>query len=119
MPNTFAHRFTKLFFGITGRLFLASFSVNILTWILLWKVGISGSSDSVLHYNVAYGVDFVDSSGKVFLLPITGLVIIIANTILSAGFKNNHIIRRQIASVSLFCSIILLFSSWLLLEFVL
>lgn len=119
MPNHFLSSLLRVAFNFTGRFYLAAFAINIITWLVLWKIAVSGVPDAVLHYNVAYGVDLVDSSAKVFLLPTTGIVIIFANILLSLSSHKSSVARRLPAVMSFVTSVLLLFASWLLIRFVL
>ncbi|MBI4050019.1 MAG: hypothetical protein HY398_01060 [Candidatus Doudnabacteria bacterium] len=61
---------------------LIAFFVNIILWaVLLGKFGFAGRSIP-LHYNVVSGVDFVNSSRRVYQLPLAGLLIFFVNVFL-------------------------------------
>lgn len=109
----------KAVWSLSGKFFIASLIINILTWFVLWKIAVTGVSDSVLHYNVAYGIDLVDSASKIFLLPATGLAVWLANLILAISSSKFELLRMLSAVMSFMVSLLLLFASGLLIRFVL
>lgn len=60
--------------------------LNILIWIfVLIKFG-AGMEAVVLHYNVEFGADLVDTWSKIFTIPVSALVFVIVNTLLAYLF---------------------------------
>lgn len=67
-----------------------SIILNLFMWIYLIENKIDGSYPIILHYNLVFGVDYLGSYAKVYLIPLTGLVIFIFNTLL--GY---HVYSRE------------------------
>ena len=63
-----------------------SIVVNLAIFIFLYYfIGSSGQS-VILHHNAYFGVDLVGGRWQVYLVPLTGLVFIVINSILSIYF---------------------------------
>jgi len=72
-----------------------SFVVNIANWISL-KIFIQPVDfPIILHYNVYFGVDVLDSWQKVYLVPIIGFFLFLINTFLGLYFYQQ---KERIAS---------------------
>lgn len=59
-----------------------SFLLNLFIWIFLLNNKIEGNYPIILHYNLTFGVDYLGSYGKVFLMPLVGAIIFFFNTLL-------------------------------------
>ncbi len=105
-------------FTLKTKVFSASFAVNILTWIWIWFRLPKEPTETILHYNVAYGADLVDSSGKIYLIPATATVIFLVNLLLVPVFRRHLIAQNFLAAASLLCSVLLFISSWFLLRYI-
>lgn len=55
---------------------------NLVTWMFLINNKIEGNYPVILHYNLAFGVDYLGNFSRVYLIPFTGLVVFIFNTLL-------------------------------------
>ncbi|MCX6762121.1 MAG: hypothetical protein NTY33_04780 [Candidatus Moranbacteria bacterium] len=83
----------KLFFGreyfrsriILWLLFLSIFA-NIIDWLALAIYLHPAGSEIILHYNVYFGVDSVGTVRGAYVLPLVGLIILLANITLSFYF---------------------------------
>lgn len=64
---------TAIFFSVV---------VNLFMWIFLLENKIEGNYPIILHYNLIFGVDYLGNYGKVFIIPLTGAIIFIFNTLL-------------------------------------
>jgi len=63
---------------------MLSFSIflNIFIWIFLIQNQKENTHPIILHYNLFFGVDCLGNYEKIYLIPLSGLVIIIVNSIL-------------------------------------
>ncbi|OGE76921.1 MAG: hypothetical protein A3C85_01275 [Candidatus Doudnabacteria bacterium RIFCSPHIGHO2_02_FULL_48_21] len=60
--------------------------LNIILWLLLGgKFGWSAEKIP-LHFNVVYGIDFLGSTRQVYEIPLTGIVLLVINSILAIKF---------------------------------
>ena len=66
---------------IMAVLFL-SVLLNIFIWIFLIQNQKENVYPIILHYNLFFGVDYLGNYEKVFLIPLSGLIIIIVNSVL-------------------------------------
>jgi hypothetical protein len=66
---------------IMAILFLSVLS-NIFIWIFLIQNQKGNSHPIILHYNLFFGVDYLGDYEKIYLIPLSGLIIIIVNSIL-------------------------------------
>ena len=66
---------------IMAVLFL-SIILNIFIWIFLIQNQKENSHPIILHYNLFFGVDHLGNYEKIYLIPLSGLIIIIVNSIL-------------------------------------
>lgn len=107
----------KLYFKSLPNLImlLASFLINILSWLWLIFQIRPQQEDIFLHYNILFGVDYLGSWWKVFYLPIFGLLIFLINTIIGwALFGKDKFIAQILNAVNLFCQIFIFIASALL-----
>lgn len=93
------------------------FSLNLLIWIfIIWRF-FSKEEVIPLHYNVYFGVDLVGKRLEIFKLPIIGFFILIINFILSLIIhKDEKLASYILLFVALFCQLILLLGSFLILN---
>ena len=56
--------------------------LNILIWIFLLQNQKENTHPIILHYNLFFGVDYLGNYEKIYLIPLSGLIIIIVNSIL-------------------------------------
>ena len=88
---------------------------QLAAWFQAWFIKNNLSGDFlVLHYNVDFGIDLVDSPAKIYLFPLFGLLIFLFNIILLAclhknkNFKTlNHFLLGSSALFGVFLSIAL------------
>jgi hypothetical protein len=92
-----------------------SLFVNIAIWIwLFWQIRDSGET-FFLHYNILFGVDYIGPRWRIILLPLTGLVIVGANTILGwLMYNRDKFISHILGAVSLVCQLLLFVTASLL-----
>lgn len=68
-----------------------------------------------LHYTILFGVDLIGSWNKIFFLPISGFIIIMVNAFLGwLMFKTDRFFAQMLNAVALFCQIMFLIGSWLI-----
>jgi len=66
---------------IMAILFL-SVLLNVFIWIFLLQNQKENTYPIILHYNLFFGVDYLGNYEKIYLIPLSGLIIIIINLIL-------------------------------------
>jgi hypothetical protein len=66
---------------IMGILFLSAL-LNIFIWIFLLQNQKENAHPVILHYNLFFGVDYLGDYKNIYLIPLSGLIIIIVNSIL-------------------------------------
>ena len=96
-----------------------SLVLGILLQLLIWAyliMNIDSDLDRVfLHYNIIFGVDLVGEWWKIYYLPITGLVILLINNIVSyLIYKTDKFLSRLLNFWVVFIHVFLLIAVWLL-----
>jgi hypothetical protein len=66
---------------IMSILFLSAL-LNIFIWIFLLQNQKENAHPVILHYNLFFGVDYLGDYKNIYLIPLSGLIIIIVNSIL-------------------------------------
>ena len=101
LPRNLVRRF-KAFFtqeyfrnAIILWLLALSFLINLASIISLAILVKPVDFPIILHYNVYFGVDVLNSWEKVYIMPLIGLFIFIVNTLLGLYFYNH---KERIAS---------------------
>lgn len=80
--------FAAFIFTLTSalyfKIYLAGiFLANLATWILAVIIRQQSTENTlILHYNVDFGIDYIAEVWRIFLLPLSGLIINIINSIL-------------------------------------
>ena len=89
--------------------------LNLLTWLwVAWRIR-PQTWPIFLHYNVLFGVDYVGEWWRVFAVPATGSVILLANFFLGwMLFGKDKFISLLINSVSVICNALLLVTAGIL-----
>jgi len=79
-------------------------------WILLlWKIPYTEQT-VFLHYNIYFGIDLTGSWAQLLWMPLSGLVILIVNTIIvmmSKTFDKSILLAISIITLSLQCVLLL------------
>ncbi len=84
------------------------FLINLLSWLYI-HYSIQPTSEVVpLHYSVVYGPDYIDKGTYIYIIPFTGLVVLIVN----------YILYRTMRDRELFASRMLIFGAMLVQVFV-
>lgn len=80
--------FSQEFFasGLVHWVFIGSFILNAVNWGLIAFFIRPVDFPIILHYNVYFGVDVIGDWWQIYYLPIIGLVILAANTLLGYLF---------------------------------
>lgn len=89
----------------------------VCNWVLAYFINIKSSGDSIifLHYNVDFGANLIGEVGKIYVIPLLGVIIFLFNFILSARlYKQNKFIPHVLMSSGLVVNISLLISLYLL-----
>lgn len=73
---------------------------NVFSWVYpLWhRQGSDGSA--ILHYNFLVGVDFIGSFDLVFILPMTGLLILLFNSVMASAFYKDERLAAYLLTMS-------------------
>ena len=104
MLTNFLSKYDKILF-----LWLACFTLNIITLLFVhYKINASGPT-LALHYNVIFGVDWYGAGRNLYTIPLVGFLVTIVNLFLYRGLKNQQMFLGFLCGlVSLFTQIILL-----------
>lgn len=90
---------------------LAGFILNLANWIYIAS-NISPSEQPIpLHYNIYFGIDLIGVWYNMFIIPLSGLVIIILNSWLLKSLKGNKFYKYLVLAVSSLCQVLLLLAS--------
>lgn len=90
--------------------------LNIATWVWpLIHLRVASGEQVFLHYNILYGVDYVGEWWRVLYLPLTGLVILVANACLGWFlFHKDKFVAYALNAVAVLCQVFLLIAVSLL-----
>lgn len=92
----------------------AALAMNIAMWMWLLFHIHPQSEQLFLHYTILFGVDLIGSWNKIFFLPISGFFIIMVNALIGwLMFKSDKFFAQILNAVALFCQILLLIGTWL------
>ncbi len=67
--------------------FIVAVILNIALWILVQFTFPKDVPVAVLHYSVGFGIDVIGEGGQIMTLPILGLILLIANTVIAGIVK--------------------------------
>jgi hypothetical protein len=87
-------------------------SVNFYLWYLIYNFVDFAKEFHVLHYNIYFGIDLIDSPQRLLAIPFLGILILFFNLSLSYIFyiiKKEFIIPYFLLTVSLFINLELIF----------
>lgn len=86
--------------------------INLLLWILVSVIDIQTEQDLIaLHYNVDFGVNLIGGAGRVYIIPLIGVIIILINGFLTAAMckqKDGQFIAHVLLSAVVLVHIFLL-----------
>lgn len=107
----------KLYLRNSSNIILIGLSLlaNIFVWLwLLWQIK-PQAEPIFLHYNILFGVDYIDMWWKVFYLPALGLLILLANAFLGWWlFNRDKFMAQMLNAGALLCQIFLVIAVALL-----
>jgi hypothetical protein len=111
---------TYNFSEVFGLLFIRIYLVilllqNISIWVFVWLFAMRvGSSLTILHFTVDFGIDLVGDARKLYMIPILGLFVSILNILLLFVFVKNknfkfiaHLLLATALLVNVFLSLAL------------
>lgn len=64
--------------------FILSFLLNLFIWLFLYFKIKPSPNPIFLHYNIYFGVDLIGPWWRIYLLPLTGILALFINFIISA-----------------------------------
>lgn len=95
--------------------FLFSLCLNLISWIYLFLKIKPQENPVYLHYNIYFGVDLIGTWYWIFYLPALGLLILLANFLISKFLYSRMIIVSYLTQwLTFFLQIILLIASLLI-----
>lgn len=62
-----------------------SLGVNIILWVLTYKLFPKDTPAAILHYSSGVGIDFIGEGTQIYVLPAIGLGTLIGNAVLGRG----------------------------------
>lgn len=91
--------------------------VNICLWIFLVNNKIESDYPIILHYNLFFGVDYLGNYEKIYLIPLTGLIIIFINSILGhILYAKEKLVAYFLIFNMLIIQMFLLFAGYLIIK---
>ncbi len=87
---------------------LLTLAANFYLWYLIYNFIDFGKKFYVLHYNVYFGIDFIDSPQKLLNIPFLGILVLLVNIFLSYiiyTFKEKFIIPYFLLASSFFINL--------------
>lgn len=89
-----------------------SILINLTIWLLLFFKITPQSAPVVLHYNIYFGIDFIDQWYKICFIPSIGLLFIVLNLVISQVIYNREKLATYFLSgASLFIQVLLVIAS--------
>lgn len=98
-----------------GGFFGLGLILNIFAWVWVWMNAPHDVQDVFLHYNILFGVDLIGPVWRMYMVPLSGLIILLVNTI--AGwllFKKDQFIAMLLVFIAAFIHIFLIIHTFLL-----
>jgi hypothetical protein len=86
---------------INSILFTSIF-LNLIDWAYLTLNRTSGDYPIILHYNLFFGVDFLGNYNMVFLIPLVGVMVFVANSLLGHIFYKAEKLAAYILTINIF-----------------
>lgn len=100
----FGFLYVKLYFS-------AIIVLNAITWVIAYQINTKaiGNKIIILHYNVDFGVNLINSAGQTYLIPSTGLIIFLFNFIILLFFyKKNRLISHLLLAAPVLANMVFL-----------
>ncbi|MFA6427466.1 MAG: hypothetical protein WCW16_03405 [Candidatus Magasanikbacteria bacterium] len=107
----------KLFFLSLPILVLTILGVlfNLASWVWLLLEVPHSTEQVFLHYNILFGVDKIGSWGKIFLVPLIGLIILLANIFFGwLSYAYDKFMSQVLLTASVIAQIFILIASILI-----
>lgn len=96
---------------------VVSIFINLINWVYLALNRTGGDYPIILHYNLFFGVDFLGNYNMVFLIPLVGIIIFLANSLLGHIFYKAEKLAAYILTINIFLvQCFLLLASYLIVE---
>ena len=88
--------------------FIISLIANIALWgFLFWRIR-PQVEPIYLHYNIYFGIDLIGPWYKIYLIPLSGLIFLIINLIISLLiYKKEKVISYFLMSTVIICQVFL------------
>lgn len=85
------------------------FFLNLINWLAARAIKKGSSQDLIiLHYNVDFGINYIDAAGKIYIIPLLGFLIALVNfSILLAVHKQSRFIAHALLAAAVLCNIFL------------
>lgn len=94
---------------------LAGLLLNIFSWVWLWLYIPGNGEQLFLHYTILFGVDYIGTRAQAFIVPLSGLCILVANVFLGwVLFNKDRFIAYSLTFIAAFCQIFLVIAVLLL-----
>lgn len=113
IPGLMRHQFRTS--GKMRALFGVSLIINLLLWGALAYLFQPQEEPIFLHYNIFFGIDLIGPWWKIFYIPLSGFIILLINTSLSAAsFKEDRALSFTVMSATIFFELFLFLTSFLI-----
>lgn len=90
---------------------------NLLIWIYIYFKIKPQVEPIFLHYNIYFGIDLIGKWYRIYLFPLSGLLILIINIIFSSFvFKKEKVISNFICLITIAFQIIIFLSVFLIVQ---
>lgn len=113
MLDFFMELWANMFFRICSAVIIL---INLCLWYVAFETKSLFQDDkmAILNYNVDFGIKLYDSAGKIFYLPVLGLIFLALNVfllfVLRKNTRDKKYFRYLVMSFTLFLQIILFIS---------
>lgn len=98
-----------------GGVFGVGLILNICAWVWLSIYTPQDLDQLFLHYNILFGVDLIGPAWRVYMVPLSGLIILLANTIIGWFlYKQDKFIAQLLIFVAALAQIFLIIHSYFL-----
>jgi hypothetical protein len=106
LGKTLADYFNVLYIKI---FWLITLLINLGLWIFTFlMIGKLPQDLAILHYNIIFGVDSLGAPSELYWLPAVGLMLFLANAIISIFFyKKDKFLLNLLLSSSIFINIVM------------
>ena len=100
-------------------LFLSGTAIlfNLATWLVLYLRLTPAEFPIPLHYTIYFGIDYINNWSQAYYLPLTGLIIIIVNVIISIFlYRYSKLLAYLLTGSALLVQFILLIGAFCLIN---